>query len=71
MAYLLDANVFIQAKNLHYGHRIALDQQLQDMIYQFEHRRGVVQKIDKRSRQLPEAFENADGRHKWTTTGSG
>lgn len=32
--------------------RIVLDQQLQDTIYQFEHRHGVVQKIDESSRQL-------------------
>ena len=39
--------------------RIVLDQQLQDTIYQFEHKRGVVQKIDKSSRQLAEALESA------------
>ena len=39
--------------------RVVLDQQLQDTIYQFEHRRGVVQRIDERSRQLAEALENA------------
>ena len=39
--------------------RVVLDQQLQDTIYQFEHRRGVVQKIDKSSRQLAEALESA------------
>jgi len=39
--------------------RIVLDQQLQDTIYQFEHKLGVVQKIDKSSRQLAEALENA------------
>ncbi len=39
--------------------RIILDQQLQDTIYQFEHRRGVVQRIDKSSRQLAEALQNA------------
>src|SRR5208337_3847972 len=39
--------------------RIVLDQQLQDTIYQFEHRRGVVQRIDESSRQLAEALENA------------
>jgi len=36
--------------------RVVLDQQLQDTIYPLEHKRGVVQKIDDRSRQLPEAF---------------
>ncbi len=39
--------------------RRVLDQQLQDTIYQFEHRHGVVQKIDKDSRQLAEALESA------------
>ncbi|WP_048049333.1 type I restriction endonuclease subunit R [Methanosarcina mazei] len=39
--------------------RLVLDQQLQDTIYQFEHKFGVVQKIDKSSRQLAEALENA------------
>ena len=39
--------------------RVVLDQQLQDTIYQFEHKRGVVQRIDERSRQLAEALEKA------------
>jgi type I restriction enzyme R subunit len=39
--------------------RIVLDQRLQDTIYQFEHKRGVVQRIDESSRQLAEALENA------------
>ena len=39
--------------------RIVLDQQLQDTIYQFEHKRGVVQKIDESSGQLAQALENA------------
>jgi type I restriction enzyme R subunit len=39
--------------------RVVLDQQLQDTIYQFEHKRGVVQRIDERSRQLAAALENA------------
>lgn len=39
--------------------RVVLDQQLQDNIYQFEHKRGVVQKIDESSRQLAEALEGA------------
>ncbi|MEP7218873.1 MAG: type I restriction endonuclease, partial [Bacteroidota bacterium] len=38
--------------------RLVLDQQLQDTIYQFEHRQGVVQKIDESSHQLAEALEN-------------
>jgi type I restriction enzyme R subunit len=39
--------------------RIVLDQQLQDTIYQFEHKRGVVQRIDESSRQLAEALETS------------
>ena len=39
--------------------RVVLDQQLQDTIYQFEHKRGVVQKIDQNSRQLAHALESA------------
>src|SRR5437667_1829686 len=39
--------------------RVVLDQQLQDTIYQSEHERGVVQRIDESSRQLAEALENA------------
>jgi len=37
--------------------RLVLDQQLQDTIYQFEHKKGVVQKIDENSRQLAEALQ--------------
>jgi len=36
--------------------RVVLDQQLQNTIYQFEHRQGVVQKIDSNSTQLAEAL---------------
>lgn len=39
--------------------RVVLDKQLQDTIYQFEHKHGVVQKIDESSRQLAEALESA------------
>jgi type I restriction enzyme R subunit len=39
--------------------RLVLDQQLQDTIYQFDHRQGVVQKIDEDSRQLAAALESA------------
>lgn len=38
--------------------RVILDEQLQNTIYQFEHKRGVVQKIDKHSKQLAEALED-------------
>ncbi|MEJ7745635.1 MAG: DEAD/DEAH box helicase family protein [Luteimonas sp.] len=36
--------------------RKVLDQQLQDTLYQFEHRQGVVRKIDENSAQLAEAL---------------
>ncbi len=36
--------------------RLVLDQQLQNTIYQFEHKQGVVQKIDKDSNQLAYAL---------------
>ncbi len=39
--------------------RLVLDNQLQDTIYQFDHRLGVVRKIDANSRQLAEALENS------------
>ncbi len=39
--------------------RLVLDKQLQNTIYQFEHRQGVVQKIELDSRQLVEALESA------------
>ncbi|WP_121967542.1 type I restriction endonuclease [Leptolyngbya sp. BC1307] len=39
--------------------RRVLDQQLQNTIYQFDHTQGVVQKIDKDSKQLAQALENA------------
>jgi type I restriction enzyme R subunit len=37
--------------------RRVLDHQLQETIYQFEHKQGVVQKVDKHSSQLAEALE--------------
>ena len=36
--------------------RLVLDQQLQNTIYQFEHKSGVVQKIDENSTQLADAL---------------
>lgn len=39
--------------------RVVLDRQLQNTIYQFDHRQGVVQKIEEDSRQLAEALDNA------------
>lgn len=46
--------------------RLVLDQQLQNTIYQFEHKTGVVQKIDKDSNQLAQALEQ--GSHIIITT---
>ena len=40
--------------------RVVLDKQLQDTIYQFEHKQGVVQKIDKDSNQLARALKRCD-----------
>lgn len=40
--------------------RLVLDQQLQNTIYQFEHKQGVVKKIDKDSAQLAKAIISAD-----------
>ena len=42
--------------------RVILDRQLQDTIYQFEHARGVVVKIDKDSGQLAEALAGEQAR---------
>ena len=36
--------------------RIVLDKQLQDTIYQFEHKSGVVEKVDKDAAQLAQAL---------------
>ena len=36
--------------------RLVLDRQLQETIYQFEHAKGVVVKIDKNSAQLADAL---------------
>jgi type I restriction enzyme R subunit len=38
--------------------RLVLDKQLQDTIYQFEHKTGVVMKIDEDSKQLADALRN-------------
>ena len=40
--------------------RLVLDQQLQDTIYQFEHKQGVVKKIDKDAAQLAKAITSCD-----------
>ncbi|MCI5138315.1 MAG: type I restriction endonuclease subunit R, partial [Candidatus Electrothrix sp. AR1] len=39
--------------------RRVLDQQLQDTVYQFEHKTGVVQRVDKGSAQLAEALQSS------------
>ncbi len=38
--------------------RTVLDRQLQDTIYQFEHKAGVVQKIDEDTQQLVRALND-------------
>jgi type I restriction enzyme, R subunit len=40
--------------------RTVLDDQLQETIYQFDHKQGVVVKIDKQSDQLAEALQGGD-----------
>ncbi len=47
--------------------RVVLDRQLQETIYQFEHTRGVVVKIDKDSTQLAEALSGERARIVVTT----
>ncbi len=42
--------------------RLVLDRQLQEVIYQFEHARGVVARIDKDSAQLAEALAGEQAR---------
>ena len=42
--------------------RLVLDRQLQETIYQFEHARGVVEKIDKDSGQLADALAGEQAR---------
>jgi type I restriction enzyme R subunit len=42
--------------------RVVLDRQLQDTIYQFEHARGVVVKIDESSQQLADALMGESAR---------
>lgn len=42
--------------------RLVLDRQLQDTVYQFEHAHGVVERIDKDSRQLAEALAGEQAR---------
>jgi type I restriction enzyme R subunit len=47
--------------------RLVLDRQLQDTIYQFEHARGVVERIDKNSKQLADALAGEQARIVITT----
>ena len=54
-----DANVRVFDSVIVVTDRVVLDQQLQNTIYQFEHKLGVVQRIDRSSRQLAEALESA------------
>jgi len=39
--------------------RVVLDRQLQETIYQFEHKQGVVERIDKNSTQLADALHHS------------
>ena len=48
--------------------RRVLNQQMQDTIYQFDHKRGVVQKIDKDSTQLANALEGRNEYHHYHLT---
>lgn len=41
--------------------RLVLDNQLQETVYQFDHVKGVVQKIDKDAKQLKDAIEAGTG----------
>lgn len=52
------ANEKIFAKVVVITDRVALDRQLQDAIFEFDHTPGVVQKIDKNSSQLAEALQS-------------
>ncbi len=56
---IFDSVIVISDSEALRRNRRVLDQQLQDTIYQFEHRQGVVEKIDDNSRQLAQALENA------------
>ena len=51
-----DANTKVFDKVIVITDRLVLDRQLQDTIYQFEHAKGVVVKIDKNSQQLADAL---------------
>jgi type I restriction enzyme R subunit len=53
-----DANVKVFDKVIVITDRIVLDKQLQDIIYQFEHVHGVVERIDERSQQLADALKS-------------
>jgi len=48
---IFDSIIVVTDKNV-------LDQQLQNTIYQFEHKQGVVERIDQDSKQLAAAIEN-------------
>jgi len=59
LSSLHDANnEKIFAKVIVITDRVALDRQLQDAIFQFDHTPGVVQKIDQNSSQLAEALQS-------------
>ena len=56
LAYLHNSNSKVFDKVIVITDRRILDKQLQETIYQFEHKKGVVEKIDKNSDQLAEAL---------------
>jgi type I restriction enzyme R subunit len=57
-----DADVKVFDKVVVITDRIVLDRQLQETIYQFEHARGVVVKIDENSQQLADALAGEQAR---------
>jgi type I restriction enzyme R subunit len=57
-----DANEKVFDKVVVITDRVVLDRQLQDTIYQFEHAKGVVVKIDQNSAQLADALAGEQAR---------
>jgi type I restriction enzyme R subunit len=57
-----DANEKVFDKVVVITDRVVLDRQLQDTIYQFEHAKGVVVKIDQNSQQLADALAGEQAR---------
>ncbi len=57
-----DANVKVFDKVIVITDRIVLDRQLQETIFQFEHARGVVVKVDQNAQQLADALSGEQAR---------